>query len=283
MNAVKTEPDCWSNCLDPQVPVISLSGEHDITPLPDCESRMSQLPPEVILMIFEMLPPSSLIKFFCSSLGALEYSSEVCNKLPQFHRCLDVGNCQRNKWPIMIQKTFSTFTPSKYASFDQRWEVVSNVSRRAKVVNSLSADSLLAPTVNPYDFFGWVNHSSGFQELLAHVPEALKTIGVYQVFIDGQSYVCGLELRTDTTHHLLGRNSALQHTMVVSQGEMGMIRFILDSLGVRSLRFANSSWSGGDPETLACWEGLSKRQLGTDTIRVIQDVCIPKSTLQRTN
>lgn len=230
-------------------------------------------------MIFEMLPPSSLIKFFCSSLRASNYSTELCNKLLQFHRCLDVGSCQRNQYTIMIQKIFLTFTPSQYASFDQRWEVLSKVSRRAKIVKSLSVDCLLPPTVNPCDFFGWVNHSFGLQELLADIPESIITIRVYQVVLDGRFYVCGLELRTDTTHHLLGRASSFQRTMVVSQRETGTIRFILDPLGVRSIRFENSSWSGGDPETLACWEGLSKRQWGTNTIRVIQDVCIPKLSM----
>ncbi|RAH63002.1 hypothetical protein BO85DRAFT_494545 [Aspergillus piperis CBS 112811] len=104
------------------------------------------------------------------------------------------------------------------------------------------------------------NDAYGFSDSFAILLIDLQAITVYGVRMDGRIYVCGLDLRTRSTHQRIGTHSEL----------VDVICFLLDAVGIRSLKFGRSEWSFGDPKRDQCWEGLSIRR-GEGRLRIVRD------------
>lgn len=71
--------------------------------------------------------------------------------------------------------------------------------------------------------------------------------------------------------HFLGHKTSFVSKVDVSTSRVDELGFIVDSLGVRSVRFGGSPWSSGDPKSVKCWEGFSRRR-AAKTFRVVRDV-----------
>lgn len=160
-------------------------------PIPDLENLpLLQLPLEILLTILGMLPPSSLIPFFCSSKQALSYAKPFCRQHPlHFYHCMDFNDTIGDRWPTLMLALYSTFMPRRYSGLDRRWEVISTVTCRAKYIAAVPGDCTTIPTVNPTSLFESVDHPFGFQEILAEVPSNLRIIEVYSVWLGTGCYV----------------------------------------------------------------------------------------------
>ena len=253
----------------------SLNQHLSQVPIPGlATSLLLRLPLEIILMILEILPPSSLIPFFCSSKQALSYAEPFCQQHPlQFYRYLDAKCPMRSQWPTLMLTLYSIFSPSQYSGLDQRWEVISKVVHRTKCMSFVPLGYSLFRTINPTSLFQSVNHPFGYEELVAEIPVNLKIIGLYHVWLDTGYYVCGMEFKSsqETAYFLLGRRSKFHHKLCVSLIGSDIIRFITDPWGIKSIMLGDSQWSCGNPQSLGCWEGFTKRQADS-RIRVVQDV-----------
>ncbi|PYH70074.1 uncharacterized protein BO88DRAFT_425013 [Aspergillus vadensis CBS 113365] len=180
-------------------------------------------------MILDYLPPTDLIRVFCSSKIALDYGASFMRREPkQFYRCLpadDEGN--------------------------------------------LAIDSM-SPTVDVCAPTKSNNHAYGFRDSFAILPIDLQAITVYGVRMEGHIYVCGIDLRTRSTNQRIGTHSELVSQLYPIHDQIDVICFLLDAVGIRSLKFGRSEWSFGDPKRDQCWEGLSIRR-GEGRLKVVRD------------
>ena len=224
-------------------------------------------------MILAALPPSSLVSFFRSSTQCLSYAFDFCrqNRL-HFYHCTESND---NIDPSALHALFCKITPAQYAGLDKRWEVVTRVAGiTADIARHLSTTTSACssmPTLKPNAPLQDVSHKFGLEELTIDVADDLKTIEVHMIALQGNRYVCGFGFESDDSHLLIGNESSLVEKIDVSSIEINSLGFIVDFLGVRSLRFGDSSWSFGDPESIRCWEGFNRRR-GAERIRVARDV-----------
>lgn len=220
-------------------------------------------------MVLSLLPPSSLISFFRLSEEALNYANIFFGRHPkQFYRCIDTEGIGGNA-RILILALSSQFPHVPCPELDIRWEIVSRVTYVAHLVSKIPKDRI-TPTVDVKAPLRSINHPFGFREVLAELPADLEEIRIHGIELEGHYYVCGIELLSKTAHQLLGSDSKLVYSIGVSQIEIDIIGFVVDSLGVRSLKFGRSPWALGNPESIRCWEGFNERREDRK-IRIIQD------------
>lgn len=223
-------------------------------------------------MILDYLPPTDLIRLFCSSKIALDYGASFMRREPrQFYRCLpadDEGTSLRRLLLVLS----SEFLESHSAGLDLRWEVVSRITEVSKYIGNLAIDSM-SPTVDVCAPTKSNNHAYGFWDFFAILPIDLQAITVYGVRMEGHIYVCGLDLRTRSTHQRIGTHSELVSQLCPIHDQVDVICFLSDAVGIRSLKFGCSEWSFEDPKRNQCWEGLSIRR-GEGRLRIVRDVCV---------
>lgn len=157
---------------------------------------------------------------------------------------------------------------------DKRWELVSNIACLAEHTVSIGHSSTRS-CLNTRRPWQGVLHEFGFQESIAEIPEALRSIEVHMRTLQGTLYVCGLGFNGESVCTFVGSRSGCFNKVDVSCTRIQKIAFIMDLLGIRSLRFEDSQWSSGGPEP-KCWEGFSvKKQEGT--VRIVHDVSVSYS------
>lgn len=221
-------------------------------------------------MILSILPPSSIMNFFRSSKQAFRYANAVLDQgLLQFHRYTTASSGISYKQTLILTLLFEFPYPHCLA-LDRRWELTSKVVFLAKYASKIP-EQLIAPTMDMRAPLRSINHSFGFKELIAEIPDDINAIRVYMVELGGNLYVSGLKFIAKTTRRLLGNQSEIFHDLDGLHLEVDTIRFVVDSLGLRSLKLGDSLWSSGHPR--GCWEGFSKRQ-GDRMVRIVHDVSL---------
>ncbi|RAL04039.1 F-box protein [Aspergillus ibericus CBS 121593] len=228
-----------------------------------------KLPPEIMLLILQHLPPSDLVRFFRTSRQALSYASLFCQLNPlHFFRCsTGATNCSEDKQILML--ALSTWT--RYEELDLRWQLVTKVCELAKLLSFLSDIGLaVGPTPNPRAPLLHVQHQHGLHEDLIEIPNNVKNIQVCSILLAGRRYICGIGVDTGESCLFYGNKTESLRTLDINNRELEAIGLAEDALGVRSMRCGTSPWVFGDPETLGCWGGLSVPQ-GRRKIQIIRD------------
>lgn len=237
--------------------------------------NLLQLPPEILMMILQTLPPSSVLSFFCSSKKALSLANTFCDKR-QLHFCGLVGTMELvgTKDTTDYRQMLLSIPKSQDPELDQRWELLSKVTQLATYVVKIDRKCLLGPTLDMKAPLKFVHHPFGFKNLVADISDDVKSIEVYMRALYENHYVCGIRLDASTTHPIIvGNESKVSYKVDVSQFRIDTIRFTVDSLGLRALQFGGSQWSPRDPAQIGCWEGFSRRR-DTTKIQIVQDVSI---------
>lgn len=219
-------------------------------------------------MILEYLPPSSLVNFFHSNIQCLGYAPQFCHrKRLHFYGCVDTdGEVDSPAFHAFLCK----ITPPQLAGLDKRWDVVTRIRDITGHIPNTPVRRLAAPTLDVGAPCQYVSHSFGFEELILDIPDDAKTIAVHMTTILGNHYVSGIEFETEEAQIVNGKSTLLKRIKFPSTG-IDLLRFVVDGLGVRSLKFGDSQWIIGSPESIQCWEGYSTRQAGR-RLRIVRDV-----------
>ncbi|KAL4935986.1 hypothetical protein BDV06DRAFT_116155 [Aspergillus oleicola] len=265
-----------SGCLDPSLPLISpdyLSRTDGITlnlgPIDHSSPALLRLPTEVILMILECLPPSHVIKFLLASKKVILYADEFCKRHPYyFYHCSDTVSNFSDKRKLIIALAMK-FSISNYHVLDMRWQIVSKIAHIATLIPFIKQGGTPEKTLDPRAPLQFLNHHFGLHEAILQVPDDVKVVDVSSIILNSRYYVCGIGFRGETTYSFFGNKTRLVHTSSLDT-TVNTIRFAVDALGIRSLKWGICP---GIPEDLGSsdwWEGFSRRQ-DTRKIKVICD------------
>ncbi|OJJ72419.1 hypothetical protein ASPBRDRAFT_64824, partial [Aspergillus brasiliensis CBS 101740] len=234
------------SCLDPHAAIIPsylatlCTGPYMKAESARCDSRLLELPFEILTMILSYLSPTDLVRLFCTSKIALDYGeSFMCRKSRQFHRCVLLPDDEGISKRRLLLVLSLNFLESQSAGLDLRWEVVSRITRLSKYMFNIAIDSR-SPTMNASAPMKPVNHAYGLWNSFADLPIDLQAITVYGVRIEGHIYVCGLDFLTRSTHQRVGVHSKLVSRFDVLHDQVDVIFFLVDALGIRNLKLGRS-------------------------------------------
>lgn len=234
-------------------------------------SSLLRLPPELILMILEYLPPSAVLQFFLVSKRALLYADMFCAQNPHyFYRCCDPCDDTIDKRHLMIALA-AKLSYSKYRELDMRWEVVSRIAHIAGLISLVPEDPTHTHTSNPRAPLQPVGHQFGLCEIILRVPDHVEAIDVWAMNLEGRHYVCGLGIQSISKYSVYGNKTGLLHRTNFPNGLIDSIGFATDALGIRCIQWSGSRNGGLDGAE--CWEGLSLKRESQE-IRIIHDVSI---------
>lgn len=224
------------------------------------------------MIILKYLPPSALISFFCSSKQALAFADLFSQQHRwHFYRSIDIMSTSCYGQALMLA-IFSEFSRTQYLGLDKRWELQSNVVPLAKYLCHIPENDRNLPTFNVRAPLQPVTHSFSFHRLVAKIPDKINAIEVHSRVLWGNRYVCGIGCQTGAGLQFFGNQSDVLDNVDISH-QIDRIGFVMDALGIQTMKFGESRWSSGGPEDIRCWEGLSMRH-GDTEIRIIQDVCV---------
>ena len=142
-----------------------------------------------------------------------------------------------------------------------------------KNIPKVSVRCLTAPTLDVRAPCRYVSHPFGFEELIIDIPDDARTIAVHMTVIHANNYVSFLEfLKSGDAHRDINRKSSTIVKIDFPPTAIHLLRFVVDGLGIRSLKFGNSPWIVESPESIQnCWEGFSMRRT-VQRIRIVRDV-----------
>lgn len=252
--------ECPDPC-DPTIPSSSLQKFQNQKLEPHSKLSLLYLPLEIIIMILKFLPPSSLARFFCSCEHALSYATEFFSQRTlHFYGCIDATSTVTYIRMLMLALN-SEFSDAQFLGLDKKWELVSTVADLACVT---------LPAVNLKAQLSSIGYPFASQELIAEIPGDTKEIEAHMMILQGKRYICGIRFQIGDARTLIGNKSNISVKINVAHIQIARIGFIVDLLGIRSLRFGDSEWSSGHPGSIRCWEGFNKRREATK-IRIVRD------------
>lgn len=165
-----------------------------------------QLPVEVMIMILNLLPPSSIMDFFRSRKQTFRYASAVLGQNPplQFHRYYTGTSKSIADKQMLMFTLLSQFPRSHGPELDRRWELISEIVFLAKYASRIPHQLISPTTMDVRAPLQSVDYSFGFEKLIAEIPDDIDAITVYMVELRGNLYMSGLEFVAKTTRQLVG-------------------------------------------------------------------------------
>lgn len=252
----------------PILPKLDLEPRWDAAS--DNISSLLRLPPEIMLMILEYLPPSHVIRFLGVSKQALLYSNEFCARNPHyFYYCSDDSIDKR----YLIIALAMRFSGSNYRELDLRWEVVSRIAKIARLASLIHENYIDTQTLNPRAPLQPFDHRFGLNEAVLQIPDYIDAVDVYSTFIKDHYYVCGIGFQSKKAYSFHGRRTGILQRSDFPDTAIDSIGFEVDALGIRRIKWGYSQGSFGGLANTGCWEGLSIKQKH-QKIRIIYDVSI---------
>ncbi|KAJ5113129.1 hypothetical protein N7456_001663 [Penicillium angulare] len=246
-------------CTDPSIPILSLSnasqeGLVNTHPVFFQPSPILNLPVEIIEIILGFLPLPDLVCFLGSSKRLLEFTYPTFARSPSLSYTVGV---ERNQLPKAIHIISSRFLPVQLKGLEERNAVIIKMIEKSKYVKNLPANHSETSNVG-YQNLEWLrNFTYGFRRLSVEIPFDSNTIRVHEIILGGVGYVSGVTFM-GKTKAFLGRDYGSWHDIHSTNGN-NMIQYAMDPFGIRSLKFGNSVWSSGDPETFSGYVGILMR------------------------
>lgn len=236
-------------------------------------SQLLQLPPEVLHIIMRRLRLSDMVKLLCSSKECLLHVPLAFDHqtLPIIQQFTGHKKSDARSMSLMILGIYSKFHKTGYSGHDKRWKLMSKINSLALYIHEMRQNKLIWQSTDkfstPAPRLRAMDCKVEFREQVVHLLDCTKQVRVYTTSIDGRQYVSGLRIK----HEVAGIESASYVDVAIVGAPFDVLEHCQDELGIRSLRFGKSSWSHGDPGSLRCWEGFSRRRQAS-RFRVIQDV-----------
>lgn len=260
------------DCLSPVVGVSTTYIDQDIIPP---TTRLDTLPLEITRLILSYLDSRPLLCYFNSSRFTLVSST----RFPPWQLLFSYTNSileKRRAVEDLVVSAYREFGEPNYVAFDglllwvQRLDCLSRllkVRSSSGVLSFCDPPSLSLVTGSP------LRHQHRHQQLLASVTDRLQGLNVYSILVHGRRYVCGLEGIPSTTHIFIGDCRGIPNAIFFRYHDKQELGFIVDSLGVRSLRVGDSEWSSGSLFDLKCFEGMGIADSSGDTkLAICMDV-----------
>jgi len=174
---------------------------------------------------------------------------------------------------MLVLDLYSRASQTHYVGLDKRWELVSTVTHLARYLSTFQKKCETVPTFDMRAPLRPINHPFGLHEIIAEIPDDTTEIEVHSIVLHENLYVCGLGFSHGLARLFVGNQSKTVNKVGVSHTDFDVVGFIVDALGIRTLRFGDSPWFCGGPESLKCWEGITRRR-GATKIRIVLDVSI---------
>ncbi|ESZ89573.1 hypothetical protein SBOR_10042 [Sclerotinia borealis F-4128] len=223
------------------------------------ESKFDKLPLEIIWMILYYLDSKSLFSYFISNRFALSLSTQYS----PWQLLLSYTNSIL-KQSITIQDivifAHRRFDDDDYIAMDGLLSWIRILDHLASMLKarypSYSLSFWIPP--KPMDNLPQKHHFPlGPRKITTHIPNTLTGFKVYLISIHGQKYVSGLEGIPSSAQISIGVCHGISYHIYFRANQISNLGFVVDSLGIRSLKFGESEWSSGVPSILNWFEGIS--------------------------
>ncbi|CAG8977998.1 hypothetical protein HYALB_00000667 [Hymenoscyphus albidus] len=231
-------------CFDPPELISTLlsfdSADFAIAKSP---TKIDTLPLEIKLLIISHLDSRSLMSYLHSSHDALLSAESV----PSYQ--LLYSYVKAIKIQDMVVSAYHNFQEEDYPAFESLLLWLENMVSQsryleAKLPVSLPNHSLAAP------------FALGHRKLEVDISAATSGLRVYLISIQGKNYISGIE-GIPPSCGLIGACSSVSRNIDFHTENINKVGFLVDSLGLRSLRIGDGTWSSGTPHQLDCFEGFS--------------------------
>lgn len=235
------------------------------------KSRLDQLPAEIIWLILQCLDLKSLLNYFNSSYYAFSF---VTKYLPW--RPLESHIKFISKQAITIQDivVFAHRRLNDSTALDALDALISwtqTIDHLAFLLRDRYS-SCSKPIENSPTIY---NSPFGTRKVISHIPSILIGFKVYFISIHGQKYISGLEGIPSSTQVSIGTCYNIPYYLYFRAKKELQLNFVVDALGIRSLKINESKWSSGEPSTLNQFEGISiVEMLNENELVVLTDVSI---------
>lgn len=230
------------------------------------KNHIRNLPFEVVCNILSYLDSKSAVSYFTSCWSMLLSAREI----PAW-RDLSLFISPHKKISDIVIEAYYTFNDGDYACLDALQDWLQELLHLGRVLK-LSLPSLSTPIEEAAEVSFEHRTPLGHRELAIVIPGALLGWKVYTTPIRGKKYVCGLEGIPHTICGLIGEHSSTFRNIYFQPDSIDNLGFVVDSLGIRSLRIGRSEWSSGTPSELAWFEGIDIAHNGTREMVVFADV-----------
>ncbi|KAF7897128.1 hypothetical protein EAF00_005356 [Botryotinia globosa] len=211
------------------------------------ESKLDKLPLEIIWMVLHHLDSKSLFNYFISNRFALSLSTQYS----PWQLLLSYTNSIL-KQSITIQDmvifAHRTFGDNDYIALDGliSWiRILDHLASMLKARYPSYSSSFWIPP-KPTDNLPEKHHFPlAPRKITTHIPNILTGFKVYLISIHGQKYVSGLEGIPSSAQISIGVCHGISYHIYFRENQISNLGFVIDSLGIRSLKFGESEWSSG--------------------------------------
>ncbi|CAD6440235.1 a0df17c7-e432-4ff5-824d-b0329de526c6 [Sclerotinia trifoliorum] len=259
--------------FDVSTPMFKILPPSENNPNLNHESKIDKLPLEIIWMILHYLDSKSRFSYFISNRFALSSSTQYS----PWQLLLSYTNSIL-KQSITIQDmvifAHRIFDDNDYIALDglMSWiRILNHLASILKARYPLYSSSFWIPP-KPIDNLPQKQHFPlGPRQITTHIPNVLTGFKVYLISIHGQKYVSGLEGIPSSTQISIGVCHGISYHIYFRTNQISSLGFVVDPLGIRSLKFGESGWSSEVPSTLNWFEGISINNDSNNQLVVFTD------------
>lgn len=236
------------------------------------QTKIDTLPDDLIWTILSYLDSRALLSYFSSSRSALLSAEKFPSWQPLY--LYTKAFMHKTKVQDIVVSAYYEFDDSNYIEFEslllwvQDMDCLARTLRVRLLLNSktlhvLSTKSLVEPS------------PLGHRRLTIRISSTVVGFKVYTILVRGKNYVSGLQGIPYASCKPIGDCRGSSYDIYFNPNNIDSLGFIVDALGIRSLRLGDSEWSSGTPFKLNCFEGLSiANTKGDKELIVLADVSL---------
>ncbi|KAI2090778.1 hypothetical protein LOZ36_001259 [Ophidiomyces ophidiicola] len=248
-----TEPPVALDYLNPVHSLIPCPRLYQNPPKKPMPKGMIPLPVEILMMILDLVSSETLVNIFCSSSDMMTLALLYCKCHPyHFYRFIGPLSSQEDVSNV-VHAIFYGFSEQKYLALDFRWRLLRIMKLHAYNIANISSsytphhstELQLSPLIS----------LRLYQTFQVSIPKYVTTLEVFTIPVNSQHYVCGIGWMIDSQLVLHGRYSNKQSHLSYHSGNT--LYFIENPLGIKAVKFGNTTWVDRTSELKSEWEGCS--------------------------